>query len=167
MCPHNAARTSLTRRWQEMRLGKGTELPPPPPPRTKWTRRVPHPVLIGHAASIWGGRGGKGEEEEDRKTTSSPCASTSGGGDLEPMADYCAGVARARNPRFPGVGAHHSFGFPSKRKSSSTPYTLSPGRAIPGQIRESRKAGNQDAGWSRRYGRGMRRGKGWSGGGIG
>jgi hypothetical protein len=23
---------------------------PPPPPRTKWTRRVPHPVLIGHAA---------------------------------------------------------------------------------------------------------------------
>ena len=20
----------------------------PPPPRTKWTRRVPHPVLIGH-----------------------------------------------------------------------------------------------------------------------
>ena len=28
--------------------------PPPPPPlsRTKWTRRVPHPVLIGHAASF-------------------------------------------------------------------------------------------------------------------
>jgi serine/threonine protein kinase len=25
--------------------------PLPPPPRTKWTRRVPHPVLIGHAAS--------------------------------------------------------------------------------------------------------------------
>ena len=24
---------------------------PPPSPRTKWTRRVPHPVLIGHAAS--------------------------------------------------------------------------------------------------------------------
>ena len=24
--------------------------PPPPPPRTKWTRHVPHPVLIGHAA---------------------------------------------------------------------------------------------------------------------
>jgi len=23
-------------------------LPPPPPSRTKWTRRVPHPVLIGH-----------------------------------------------------------------------------------------------------------------------
>jgi hypothetical protein len=21
-------------------------------PRTKWTRRVPHPVLIGHAASL-------------------------------------------------------------------------------------------------------------------
>jgi hypothetical protein len=23
-----------------------------PPPRTKWTRRVPHPVLIRHAASL-------------------------------------------------------------------------------------------------------------------
>ena len=28
----------------------------PPPPRTKWTRRVPHPVLIGHAASLGGAR---------------------------------------------------------------------------------------------------------------
>ena len=28
------------------------KLAPPPPPRTKWTRRVPHPVLIGHAASL-------------------------------------------------------------------------------------------------------------------
>ena len=28
-------------------------LPPPPLlPRTKWSRRVPHPVLIGHAASL-------------------------------------------------------------------------------------------------------------------
>ena len=26
--------------------------PPPPPPRTKWTRRVSLPVLIGHAASL-------------------------------------------------------------------------------------------------------------------
>jgi hypothetical protein len=26
--------------------------PPPSPTRTKWTRRVPHPVLIGHAASL-------------------------------------------------------------------------------------------------------------------
>jgi hypothetical protein len=23
-----------------------------PPPRIKWTRRVPHPVIIGHAASL-------------------------------------------------------------------------------------------------------------------
>jgi hypothetical protein len=28
---------------------------PPLPLRTKWTRRVPHPVLIGHAASLPGG----------------------------------------------------------------------------------------------------------------
>jgi len=26
--------------------------PPPPPSRTKWTRRVPHLVLIGHATSL-------------------------------------------------------------------------------------------------------------------
>ena len=26
------------------------QAPAPPPSRTKWTRRVPHPVLIGHAA---------------------------------------------------------------------------------------------------------------------
>jgi hypothetical protein len=33
-------------------IALGTLVPPPPPPRTKWTRRVPHPVLIGHAASL-------------------------------------------------------------------------------------------------------------------
>ena len=35
--------------------------PCPPPPRTNWTRRIPHPVLIGHTASLrvraGGGRG--------------------------------------------------------------------------------------------------------------
>ena len=30
----------------------GNALAPPPPSHTKWTRRVPHPVLIGHAASL-------------------------------------------------------------------------------------------------------------------
>ena len=29
----------------------------PPPPRTKWTRRIPHPVLIGHVSSASMGRG--------------------------------------------------------------------------------------------------------------
>ena len=50
----------------------GAHPPPPPlPPCTKWTRRVPHPVLIGHAASpshtplarmffVWRERGGGG-----------------------------------------------------------------------------------------------------------
>jgi hypothetical protein len=33
---------------------------PPPPPRTKWTRRVPHPVLNGHAVSLSQGAGGAG-----------------------------------------------------------------------------------------------------------
>jgi len=34
--------------------GEGVRLGPPPPPplRTNRTRRVPHPVLIGHAASL-------------------------------------------------------------------------------------------------------------------
>ena len=30
----------------------GGNPPPPLPSRTTWTRRVPHPVLIGHAASL-------------------------------------------------------------------------------------------------------------------
>jgi len=38
--------------------GGGGAPPPPPPPRTKWTRRVPHPVLIGHAVSLTGGARG-------------------------------------------------------------------------------------------------------------
>ena len=38
-------RQKMDRRYIEV-------FPPPPPPRTKWTRRVPHPVLIGHAASL-------------------------------------------------------------------------------------------------------------------
>ena len=32
--------------------GRAAPPPPPSPPRSKWTRRVPHPVLIGHAASL-------------------------------------------------------------------------------------------------------------------
>ena len=35
---------------QRLRNGCGTAAPLPP--HTKWTRRVPHPVLIGHAASL-------------------------------------------------------------------------------------------------------------------
>ena len=38
---------------------------PPPPPRTKWTRRVPHPVLIGHAA-LTPEQEGVAEMEEQR-----------------------------------------------------------------------------------------------------
>jgi hypothetical protein len=37
--------------WWRLRW-RQTRPTPPPPPRTKWTRRVPHPVLIGHAASL-------------------------------------------------------------------------------------------------------------------
>jgi hypothetical protein len=47
-----------TKRWScgiapPQRSGVSTRLPTDaPPPRTKWTRRVRHPVLIGHAASL-------------------------------------------------------------------------------------------------------------------
>ena len=35
------------------RASRISALPPPPsPPRTKWTRRVPHPVLIGHTRAL-------------------------------------------------------------------------------------------------------------------
>ena len=37
---------------QPAEMPGGAPPPPPPPPRTKWTRRVPHHVLIGHAASL-------------------------------------------------------------------------------------------------------------------
>jgi len=42
-----AARDGVALRRPGLRLPVLT-----PPPRTKWTRRVPHPVLIGHAASL-------------------------------------------------------------------------------------------------------------------
>ena len=38
--------------WLENQVLRIDVAPPPRPPRTKWTRRVPPPVLIGHAASL-------------------------------------------------------------------------------------------------------------------
>ena len=47
-----------TRRWRRAcRARHSSSTPGLPPPRTKWTRRVPHPVLIGHAASFTPYRG--------------------------------------------------------------------------------------------------------------
>ena len=37
-------------------VARGRGARPPPTPRTNWTRRVPHPVLIGHAAPGQGSR---------------------------------------------------------------------------------------------------------------
>ena len=42
------------RRGRAPGVGTAGHPPPPPPPGTKWTRCVPHPVLIGHAASLTG-----------------------------------------------------------------------------------------------------------------
>ena len=38
--------------FRQVACGAAHPPPPPPLPRTKWTHRVPHPVLIGHAASL-------------------------------------------------------------------------------------------------------------------
>ena len=45
---HAAGEHSPAQPWRGA-LTVGRHRPPPPPPRTNWTRRVPHPVLIGHA----------------------------------------------------------------------------------------------------------------------
>ena len=49
------SRRELGEEWVEgmfKSLETRFEVLPPPSPRTDWTRRVPHPVLIGHAASL-------------------------------------------------------------------------------------------------------------------
>ena len=53
----DAARSSSARDTLHPPPAARVTPPPHPPPRTKWTRRVPHPVLIGHAASASLARG--------------------------------------------------------------------------------------------------------------
>jgi len=48
--PTSAA--SRTAGWMTVRPHDGARGAPSPPPRTNWTRRVPHTVLTGHAASL-------------------------------------------------------------------------------------------------------------------
>jgi hypothetical protein len=47
-------RAAGARRAGRVRGRAISRTPPPPPSRTKWTRRVPHPVLSGHDADIAG-----------------------------------------------------------------------------------------------------------------
>ena len=42
----------LSKRFVEPRTNLHIPYRPPPPPRTNRTRRVPHPVLIGHVSSL-------------------------------------------------------------------------------------------------------------------
>ena len=53
--------------------------PPPPPPssRTKWSRRVPHPVPIGHAASLTPYYGGRNRGRRSSASTGSCTTSRS------------------------------------------------------------------------------------------
>ena len=48
--PPTAPHALTPRRSEPGQLRTMTAITSPPPSRTKWTRRVPHPVLIGHAA---------------------------------------------------------------------------------------------------------------------
>jgi hypothetical protein len=49
---YEAAESAAARLMQEEKSGGVLDPGPSPPSRTKWTRRVPHPVLVGHAASL-------------------------------------------------------------------------------------------------------------------
>jgi len=57
---------------------------PPPPPRNEWTRRVPHPVLVGHAASLSQAAGAAALHREALNTPRACCA----------RVDYAAAGAR-------------------------------------------------------------------------
>ena len=48
-CPLRCCGACVPARRAAESRGARPPPPPPPPSRTKWTRRVPHPVLIGHA----------------------------------------------------------------------------------------------------------------------
>ena len=47
---HEGGEEVFVARAHDLRAAPPESVPSPPPPRTKWTRCVPHPVLIGHAA---------------------------------------------------------------------------------------------------------------------
>jgi len=82
----------------------GAWFPPPPPSRTKWTRCVLHPVLIGHAASLGRFEGWTAREEAKgmggAKWASTLAAAAAQGEDN--WQDICAKVCRGpRAPRPP------------------------------------------------------------------
>jgi hypothetical protein len=52
LVPFLAAATEIGGEVQKQAAYVAQAFAPPPPSRTKWTRRVPHLVLIGHAASL-------------------------------------------------------------------------------------------------------------------
>ena len=105
---------------------------PPPPPRTKWTRRVPHPVLIGHAASSPGpGRVGgrlKGEREAldkediphaEREVKREPVP-------VRPPAEgqrRCRRAAVAREPHASGRATAHRRLFAVRSPGAEPPFS--------------------------------------------
>ena len=82
----------------------------PLPPRTKWTRRVPPPVLIGHAASLTrtgfaggagsGGAGGRGRGLSSSQGEESALGAISAWDD-DAIATLSAVCAAPRAPRAP------------------------------------------------------------------
>jgi hypothetical protein len=85
----------------------------PPTPRTKWTRRVPHPVLIGHAASLSQVQPGAGRVlSQDRRVARARRVVHArllvlGPRDRPPAQDVALAQGRAARPRAPGTRAPH------------------------------------------------------------
>ena len=83
--PSRAAAAGRTKRDGAERPARVEPPSPPPPARIKWTRRVPHPVLIGHAASLTPGaaaaatRGAQRASPRGRPTAGGGAGRSSGG----------------------------------------------------------------------------------------
>ena len=117
--------------------------PPPRPPRTKWTRRVPHPVLIGHAASLTPYqtlREDAGSDARLRTSLAPPkdetCPVSTGG--------RTRLVRLVRRRRRASVGASHrepSLLITPPLPSPRSPPTPHAGRAGPGRRQRARGAG--------------------------
>ena len=86
---------------------------PFPPPRTKWTRRVPHPVLIGHAASL------------SQVTLSGDAAASwlaSWEGATSTLTLTAAGAVRAGQPQALTVADSNGILYPDGASAAMAPY---------------------------------------------
>ena len=111
---------SWPRRATPRRAGTGTgrRRCRPPPPRTKWTRRVPHPVLIGHAASLTP----YGAAPPSRSSDASP---------NRPAAPAPGQAYAGSNPRPPPLNGHPPPA-PTRARTSARNFTTRARQVRPG-----------------------------------